>query len=182
MRTTREGVMKRIATWSAILALELGAAALAQSPAPGDSDRAAVAAIVMGAVTEVQLCGLAIEKSQSPDVRSFCRNVATDHTRTAIAGMQLAQKLGAGEVKLQAAPGTPARIEALAQFSGHDFDRAFLLAQIEDHENDQDTIRYATEVATDSAVKRYEDGVLPKVEKFLHLAEGALNTISRDQP
>lgn len=181
-------IAARTAIVAAALLLAFGGTARAQSaepvatPAAPDADKAAIAAIIMSSVAEVQLCDLAAQKTENVDVRSFCRSVANDHSRTALAGMQLAQRLGANDVKLQPSPGTPELIDTLAAYSGHAFDRALLIAQIEHHENDQETIRYAAEVAVDSSVKRYEQSVLPKVEKFLHLAEGALHSISEDQP
>jgi predicted outer membrane protein len=153
-----------------------------ETPAPADGDRAVVATIVMDAVTEVKLCGLAIEKSQNADVRLLCRKASADNARTAIAGMQLAQTLGATDVKLQPSPDTPAVLDSLAQYSGREFDREFLLGQIEADENDEHTIRYAAEFALDTSVKQYENSLLPKVEKHLDSAESALRRVSEAAP
>ncbi len=182
------GGVWRAVLLTATLTFGVAASAGAQStdpattPEPAAADRTAIATIVMNSVAEVRLCDLALAKSHNADVRSFCRGVTKDHARTAIAGMQLAQTLGAGDVKLEPSPGTSELIDSLNHYSGHEFDRAFLLTQIEDHENDQETLRYASEVAVDSAVKQYEQNVLPHVQRYLHLAEGTLDSISADQP
>jgi putative membrane protein len=168
--------------------LALSGLAVAQSadptatPSPNDGDRAMVATIVMSAVTEVKLCSLAFAKSQSDDVRTFCRKASADHAGTAIQGMQLAQTLGDTHVKLEPSPDTSEVLDSLSQYEGHEFDRKFLLAQIEDSENDEHTIRYAAEVASNNSVKHYESAVLPKVEKDLDLAESALRNLSETQP
>jgi predicted outer membrane protein len=153
-----------------------------ETAAPVDGDRGEVAAIVMQSVSELKLCGLATQKSQNADVRSLCRKASVDSARTAIAGMQLAQTLGAREVKLQPAPDTPGLLDSLAQYSGKDFDREFLLTQIQTGAGDEQAIEYAAEVAIDAAVKSYENGVLPKLEDRVALAEGALSRISEAAP
>ena len=147
-----------------------------------DDDRAVVGSIVMNAVSELKLCGLAVEKTQSPDIRAFCKRETADDAHTALAGMQLAQRIGASRVKLQPSPGTPQVLDSLAQSEGADFDRKFLLAQIESTENDEHSLRYEVEVATDKSVRRYEGAVLPTVEEHLDLAETALRKISEAGP
>jgi predicted outer membrane protein len=156
--------------------------AAAATAAPVDGDRTEVAAIVMESVSEVKLCGLATQKSQNADVRSLCRKASADSARAAIAGMQLAQTLGARGVKLQSSPDTTVVLDSLAQYSGQEFDRAFLLAQIQDGADAEQDIRYAAEVATDTSVRSYENAVLPKLEDRLALAEGALRRISEAAP
>jgi predicted outer membrane protein len=156
--------------------------ASAPTAGPLDGDRAAVTAIVTSAVSEVKLCGLAIERSRNTDVRSLCRKASADNARTAIAGMQLAQSIGATSATLQPSPAARAELDALEQYSGLDFDREFLLNQIEADENAENNLRYAAEVATDSSVKHYENAVLPRVENNLQQAESALRRVSEAAP
>jgi predicted outer membrane protein len=150
--------------------------------APVDAERAAVATIVMNAVTQVKLCALATEKSTNGDVKTLCRKVSTDNARTALAGMQLARTLGASEVKFEPQPDTSEVLDSLLQYSGSEFDRQFLLGQIESDETDENSVRYAAEFASDPAVHRYESGVLPSVEQHLLLAETALRRLSEATP
>jgi hypothetical protein len=150
--------------------------------APIDGDRAEVATIVMQSVSEVKLCGLATQKTHNADVRSLCRKASSDSARTALAGMQLAQTLRAPEVKFQSSPGTPAVLDFLGQYSGDEFDRQFLLMQIQNGAGDEQDIRYAAEVAADTSVKSYEKDVLPKLEDRVMLAEGALRKMSETTP
>jgi predicted outer membrane protein len=172
---------------SALLLAQFGfagaqTAAPASTPATLADDRAVVTTIVMNAVTEVKLCGLALAKSQSSDIRTLCRRASADNARTAIQGMQLAQKIGASDAKLEPAPQTPEVLDSLAQYSGDEFDRKFIFDQIEDAENDEHSLRYAQEVATEAAVRHYEDAVLPTVEVRLDLAEAALRKMSETAP
>jgi predicted outer membrane protein len=154
----------------------------AATAAPLDGDRAEVATIVMQSVSEMQLCSLAMQKSQNADVRSLCRKASADSAKTAIAGLQLEQKLGAAGVKLQPSPGTPTVLDSLAQYSGEAFDREFLLTEIQNGAGDEQDVRYAAEFSADRAVKSYEDGVLPKIENRVALAEGALRNLAEATP
>jgi hypothetical protein len=43
-------------------------------------------------------------------------------------------------------------------------------------------MRYAVEVTTDAAVKRYLSAVLPRVETHLDLAESVLRRVSESMP
>ncbi len=132
----------------------------------------------MNAVSALELCGLALDKTSSADVRYFCRRTAGDNSRIALSGMQLAQRLGATEVKLVPLPGTAAVSGTLATYSGSEFDREFLLDRVGSDETSWRTIRYAIEVAADGSVKRYESAVLRLVENDLDLAETALRRVS----
>lgn len=178
----------RVAGAGALIVLALSGPAGAQSTSDGatpaatalpvDGDRAEVAAIVMQSVSEVKLCSLAAERSKNSDVRSLCRKASADSAKTALAGLQLEQTLGARGLKLQSSPGTSAVLDTLAQYSGQEFDREFLLTFIHDGAADEQAIGYAAEFTTDKSVKSYEDNVLPKIADRVELAEGALRRIS----
>ncbi len=180
--------MRQVVLFTAAVILALTTGAQAQSVAPSATatarsfDESAVETIVQSAVAEVDLCSLGVRKTDNADVRSFCRSTVKDHARTALAGLQVEQTLGARDAKLEPLPGTAAAIDTLDQYTGHAFDRELLLALIEHQENDRDHVRYAAAFATNSVAKRYEDGVLTDVEKYLELAEGALHSVSADQP
>lgn len=160
-----------------IAGLPIGAAASA-----ADSDRATVVAIVRDSVGEMQLCELAFTKSQNADVRTFCRRTVNIHARIAISAMQLAQKIGATDATLQASPATSDELDRLSKQPASDFDRSLMIEEIENHEDEQDLLKYASAVTDDLTVKRYEQRLLPDVERSLGLAEVTLNTIGRDQP
>jgi len=178
----------RVGGLSALIVLSLLGPAGAQTtndgapPAPAvssvDGDRAEVTAIVMQSVGEVKLCGLAAEKSQNTEVRSLCRKASADSAKDAVAGLQLAQKLGERGLKLQPSPETSAVLDKLARYSGQEFDREFLLTQIHDGAADEQAIGFAAGFTPDKSVKSYEDNVLPKIADRVELAEGALRRIS----
>jgi predicted outer membrane protein len=172
---------------SALIVLSLLGPAAAQTASGGappaaaspvDEDRAEVGQIVMQSVGEVKLCSLAAEKSQNPEVRSLCRKASADSAKAALAGLQLAQKLGDRELKLEPSPDTSAALDKLARYSGQEFDREFLLAQIHDGAADEQAIGFAAGFTPDKSVKSYEDNVLPKIADRVELAEGALRGIS----
>lgn len=152
------------------------------TPSGLDDDRAVLATIVMNAVTEIRLCAFALNKTGTTEIRSLCRSASSDSARTAAAGMQLAKAIGATQARLEPAAALPGLVDALAPLSGHEFDRAFLLSQIDRAEEDEHNIRYAMEVASESALKRYEGAVLSAVERHLDSAEAALTRITESAP
>jgi len=154
------------------------AAQPASSVSSVDGDRAEVTTIVMQSVGEVKLCSLAAEKSQNTEVRSLCRKASADSAKDAVAGLQLAQTLGARGLKLQSSPDTSAVLDKLARYSGQEFDREFLLTQIHDGAADEQAIGFAARFTSDKSVKSYEDNVLPKIADRVELAEGALRRIT----
>jgi hypothetical protein len=176
--------LKRIVIIAGMLAGLLPGIAAAQNanvvttPAPIDGDRAVVATIVRHAVSTINLCALATDRSPSADIRQMCRKASADDARIAMSGMQLAQRVGATEIQLQPLPNTPAVLEVLGKYSGHEFDRQFLLKIVELGFSEERTVRYAIEVATDAAIKHYEIAVLRLLEDHLDLAEGALRRVS----
>jgi len=179
--------LKRIASLVAFLALTSGLAAaksvaFAPAASPESDGRSVIATIVRNAVTEMKLCSFALEKTDRADVRFLCRKTASDNARVALTGMQLAQKLGVTDAKFEAAPWADVRIDTLSHLSGADFERQFLLGQIDAGENDLNVVRYAVEVTTNGAVKRFEWAVLPNVEDHLNLAESALRRLSEQAP
>jgi predicted outer membrane protein len=180
-------MLKRFVSLVALMALTSGLAqaksvAFAPAASPESDGRTAITPIVRSAVTEVKLCSFAMEKTARADVRFLCRKAATDNARVAITGMQLAQKLGVTDAKFEASPSADAQIDSLSQLSGPDFERRFLLDQIDAAENDMNIVRYAIEVTTNSAVKRFELAVLSSVEDRLNLAESALRRLSEQTP
>jgi predicted outer membrane protein len=147
------------------------------SSAALDDDRAVVTTIVMNAVTEIRLCAFALDRSENAEVRSFCRGASSDSARTAAAGMQLAKAIGAAQARLEPAPELQQLVDSFAPLHARDFDRAFLLSQIDRAEEDEHNIRYAMEVASESSLKRYESAVLARVERDFEIAEGVLTHV-----
>ena len=151
-------------------------------PALADGDRRALARIVMSSASEVQLCNFAATKTPTLAVRSYCRNTIRSHARVAIVGMQLAQSLGAADVKFAPLAQTADTLSSLDRYAGHDFDRMFLLEQIEVAEDDEDTAKYALDTVGAAALRRYEQNVLARVQVDLEGAETALHAISGNTP
>ena len=179
--------MNRLIVAAGILAFAVCAPCIAESRGPSappssDSDRAAVVVIVQDAVTDAKLCEFAIEKSPNPDVRSYCRTVAVESERIAVAGMQLASALGAADASLDPAPVTAEMIDRLSHASARDFDRSLLLSEIAFDGNNAHVLRYGIEFAENSALKRYEGWVLATLGHHLDNAEILLRRLSETQP
>ncbi len=173
-----------------VLALTaLGAApALAQTGSSGSlpaqpqthmADKAAVAFIVSDSVGDVQLANLALQKSQTPAVRSFAQTMVADHTKSALQGMDLAKRIDASGAKLEPSEELLIAQQHLARYKGYEFDEEWLKHEITAHQNDIDTVRDAMEVASNAAVMQLELSTLQVDEKHLAMANAAYDEVER---
>ena len=179
--------MNRMLSVAALIALGAGPA-LAQGGATGAfpaqpqtrmADKGAVAFIVADSVGDVQLANLALQRSQSPAVRSLAQTMVADHTKSALQAMQLAKQAGATTAKLEPSDEMLIAQQHLARYKGYEFDEEWLKHEIAAHQNDIDTVRDAMEVASNPAVMQLELSALQIDEKHLGLANAAFDEVER---
>ena len=169
----------------------LGAApALAQSGSAGSlpaqpqtrmADKAAVSYVASDSVGDVQTANLALQKSQTPSVRSLAQTMVADHTKSGLQAMDLAKRIGATDAKLQPSDEALIAEQHLARYKGYEFDEAWLKHEITAHQNDIETVRDAMEVASSAAVLQFEQTVLQTDEKHLGMANAAFDEVERTQ-
>ncbi len=113
-----------------LLAVTLGAGALAPAHAqsgPSDQDRHFLEEIAQDSNFEIKTSQLALQKSQSADVKQYATMVVRDHTR-------LKQQISATETAAQVKPvsagslsvGDRATVAKLELLSGDAFDKAYI--------------------------------------------------------
>ena len=172
------------------LAVFGAAPALAQSGSAGSfpaqpqtrmADKAAVSFVAADSVGDVQLANLALQKSQTPSVRSFAQTMVADHTKSGLQAMDLAKRIGATDAKLQPSDETLIAQQHLARYKGYEFDEEWLKYEITAHQSDIETVRDAMEVAGNAAVLQFEQTVLQTDEKHLGLANAAFDEVERTQ-
>jgi len=158
-----------------------GGGALPAQPQTHMADKAAVTFIVTDAVGDVQLANLALQKSQTPSIRSFAQTMVADHTKSGLQAMDLAKRIGATDAKLQPSDETLIAQQHLARYKGYEFDEEWLKHEITAHQSDIETVRDAMEVAANAAVLQFEQTVLQTDEKHLSLANAAFDDVERTQ-
>jgi putative membrane protein len=180
--------MKSLIVSTAVAALLAAAPAMAQSTNSGNmnpgsaakpgsaaatgGDARFIAEAARGNEAEIELGQLAQQKAQSPEVKSLAQRLVTDHTRANQQLKQLAQKEGVsvptGLDKDQ--KDLRARLEKL---NGAAFDRAFVDAQVKDHQKDVKFYQDEGSRLQDPQLKSFAQQTLPVLQEHLQMAERA---------
>jgi predicted outer membrane protein len=120
---------------------------------------------------EVELGRLAAEKAADPDVKAFGQKMADDYGK---AHDQLKQVATAVHVVLPSGLTMKARSEKsrLEKLSGPEFDRAYILVMVKDHEKDiQDFAREAKRDMAPASLKNLAAAQLSTLKDHLKMAE-----------
>ncbi len=121
-----------------------------------------------GNMAEVELGKLAGGHGMSKEVKEFGARMVADHSK---AGEELKQL--AAQKKVTAPPEmTPKQKETmtkLSKLSGADFDRAYVMDMVEDHEKDVTAFEAMAKEATDQDVKAFAAKTLPTLKEHLQM-------------
>jgi putative membrane protein len=122
-------------------------------------------------LSEVAAGKLALERSQSDDVKSFAQKMIDDHTKAQQELQTLAESKG---VKLPTEP--DAKHKALAKvmsgLKGDAFDKRYLKqGGLNDHENTHKLLQRVQSRANDSDLKAYAAKTITAVDQLLSLAQ-----------
>jgi len=142
------------------------------APAVDKSDQKIVIGMAQANMAEVAAGKLALEKSQSVEVKAFAQQMIDDHGRALADVTALAQDKG---VTLPAAPDKKHQAMAakLAKLNGAAFDKSYMAqAGVADHKQVHAALKKDEARAKDPDVKALAAKMLPTVEQHLHAASG----------
>ncbi len=129
----------------------------------GATDQLFMLRAAQGDMAEISTSQLALKKSKSADVKQLAQRLITDHSQSLKAGMGLATLQG-----LPSPKGPCFADQAVAQklmdASGKDFDKQFMAAQQEDHENTIALYNMELSQGQDPQVKAFAAQFLPGIE------------------
>jgi putative membrane protein len=125
---------------------------------------------VMGGMAEVAMGKLAAEKGSSDAVKQYGQKMVDDHTK---ANDELKQVASAQSITI---PDTldsrhQSRIDKLSKLSGPAFDKAYVKAQVKDHEEDVRAFRDEAQNGNNAAVKDLANKTLPTLQEHLTMAK-----------
>lgn len=131
-------------------------------------DLAFMNAAAPGGLAEVELGRLAAERATSPQVKQFAQQMIEDHSK---AGKKLEQLAQLKKVKLppDVLPEAKQTKEKLAKLTGENFDREYVKAMVQMHENDVAAFAAVSKNATDADVKAFAAATLPTLEHHLEM-------------
>ncbi|WP_437732333.1 DUF4142 domain-containing protein [Sorangium sp. So ce1335] len=132
-------------------------------------DRKFVEEAALDGLLEVRLGQLAQQRAGSPDVKSFGQRMIDDHSAVNKKLAELAQRKGVlapGELDQEHRE----EVDKLSKKTGAEFDRAYMSAMVDDHEDDIKAFEKASKEAKDADVKSFAAATLPKLREHLALA------------
>lgn len=127
---------------------------------------------------EIDMAGVGLSKAQNPDLKSFCQQLQTDHTKANQELQPIAQKYGVTE-------NTSMREHEVNKFTketaGAEFDKKFATEMIKDHAKDIKKFERAASKLQEADVKQYAESMLPKLREHLQKAETVAAAVGVDQ-
>ena len=134
-------------------------------------DRKMMRDIAHANISEIAAGKLALEKSQSDDVKTFAQKMIDDHTKAQQELQALADSKG---VKLPTEPDAKhkALTKAMAGLKGEAFDKRYLKqGGLNDHENTHKLLTRVQDKAKDADLKAYAAKTIATVDQHLALAQ-----------
>ena len=138
--------------------------------------QAFLAAAAVGGMAEVELGQLAEDKASNDAVKAFGAQMVTDHGKANRDLQALAQQEKVELPTKLDAKNTALR-DRLAKLSGSAFDRAYMSAMVEDHEQDVAEFSAVAKSSTDPGVKDFAARTLPVLEGHLKMAKGVQSSL-----
>lgn len=146
----------------------VAAGLLAASPAFAGSDPEFVEKAASGGMMEVQLGEYASKNAANPDVRAFGQRMAADHAKANQELKTLARKHGI-TVPSEMSEEHHEMHDRLMKLKGPEFDRAYMDAMVEDHQDDVEAFREEAKEGQ-SDVDRWAAKTVPTLEQHLQQA------------
>jgi putative membrane protein len=158
--------MKSIALASLALLAAAGAA-LAQATTP----EAFVQTATVSNLFEIQSSQLALEKAQAPEIKAFAQTMINDHTKAGEELKQVASQAGipAGPGELDATH--KARLSALSNKSGAEFDRTYVIEQQKAHDDAVALFSAYAADGTQPELKGFAEKTLPALQQHEAMAD-----------
>lgn len=149
------------------LALSFG---FASAGANAASDDAFVKKASAGGAAEVKLGELAQQRAQSPQVKEFAQQLASEHRQANTELERLAQTKGM-KVETDVSGEHKQAIGRLEKASGQEFDKKFMETVVREHKDDIKDFKKQAQKGKDADIKNWAQKTLPALEKHLQMAQ-----------
>jgi putative membrane protein len=134
------------------------------------SDKSFVAKAASGGMAEVQAAQLAEQKTQDSKVKEFAEKMVADHTPNNKQLASLAEQKGV-EVPAALDSKDQKQLDKLSALDGAKFDKAYLKAQVKDHEAMLKLLQREAKSGKDADLKSFAEQTIPVVQEHLTLAK-----------
>ena len=155
-------------------ALALSAGLLIAVPAGADDkkpldDKTFVQKAVSGGMFEVKASQLAERQATREDVKKFAQQMTTDHTKVNDELKALATRKG-WQVPTEMLPKHKEILDKLTS-AGSDFDRTYIKAQVDGHQEAVKCFEECVKSVTDADLKAFAEKHLPTLKEHLRMAQ-----------
>jgi len=123
-----------------------------------------------GGMAEVKLGQLAKERGSNKAVKDFGDRMVRDHSKANDELKDVASKKGI-TLRDSMNASNKALYDRLSRLSGDAFDKAYMRAMIQDHQEDVSEFRQEAQSAKDPDVRQFAAQTLPTLEEHLRLAQ-----------
>ena len=144
------------------------------------ADRNFVEDMAADSQAEITLGQLAQQKATTPEVKEFGEVMVRDHTKANEELKGIAAKHNI-ELKADLSDDHKDLRERLAKLSGSEFDREYMKAMVDDHEEAVDNAKEKAEKSDNPEIKQWASKTLPTLEQHLERARQINNTLERRQ-
>ena len=152
-------------------ALALGLTAAAAGPArAAQADQAFVEEAASGGRMEVELGRYATQHAKDPQVKKFGQRMVDDHGKVNAELSRVAQKESI-TLPAKLAEKHEESVTRLTALKGAEFDREYMKAMVDDHEEDVAKFRDVAQSAGTPQVKAFAQKTLPTLEEHLRMAK-----------
>jgi putative membrane protein len=166
-----------------------GVAAGTQQATPGmpaphetnNTDRLFTRLATTGGKAEVQFAQLAEQKASANSVKEFARMMIDDHGK---ANEKLTELAKAADIPLPAGldPDHQAARDKLEKLTGADFDTAYILGQIEDHQKTVQLLQWEIGSGQNATLQKFAAETLPVVLMHLRHAQFIASELTGQAP
>jgi putative membrane protein len=128
-------------------------------------------------MAETKLGKLAEDSGSSEAVKTFGTRMAAEQTK---AGDKLKEVAALEHITLPTdlAPKDQATYDRLSKLSGADFDRAYALDTVKDHQQDLQAFEREANRGGDAAIRGFASETVPRIQQHLEQAKEMLKTVS----
>lgn len=122
---------------------------------------------MQGGMAEVELGKLAVSRAQNAEVKKFAQKMIDDHTKANTELKALADKKSA-VLPVDIGSGHKSLLDKLTALTGAEFDKAYVEAMVEDHEETVEFFEDKTD-DSDADIKAFATKTLPTLKSHLEM-------------
>jgi putative membrane protein len=129
-----------------------------------------------GGLAEVEMGRLAAQRAGDPEVKAFGERMVADHSKANAELKSVASKKGL-QLPTDMNSEQKSEMDKLAKLSGAEFDKEYMSAMVDDHEEDVKEFETQAKDGNDADIKTFAGKTLPTLQQHLQMAKTAAQKV-----